>query len=79
MLDKSTSRIGSQETGSFLLKYMDNERECVVVCPNCCSGQYSNDLLLSTWFLILQKPPLAHYKIFHRNCVPSINCVELLE
>lgn len=33
MLDKRTSPIGPQETGSFLLKYMDNETECVVVYP----------------------------------------------
>jgi len=79
MLDKSTSRIGSQKTGSFLLKYMYKERERVVVYPKSSSGQNSNYLLLITWCLILQKSPLAQYTSFRTNCVSSINCVKLLE
>jgi len=39
MLDKSTSRIGSQETGSFLLNYMGNETECVVLYPESSSDK----------------------------------------
>jgi len=79
MLDKSTSRIVSQKTGSFWLKYMYNERECVVGYSNCSSGQNSNYLLLSPRCLILQKSPLAQYTSFQTNCLFSINCVKLLE